>query len=225
MLLLMLRNMMWTAWWPYSTMLLALDKAAQQRDSAPPPRPAPPPVKHGQVHQERGMANDAFLKPESPEPLRDLMKMSIEQAKRAFEIFAATSEKTWKQLENSSPPARAGLFSLNAKIAEIIRTNTEASFALAMKLAEAKDVQQAMALQGEHMKKQLEGFAQQLEEMRDLAARIIQQASPAAPADVGAERSTTVAQNNLRSGPGGSAGYASYAPSSSVTPGGSGRRY
>lgn len=26
------------------------------------------------------MANDAFMKPELPEPLRDLMKMSIEQA-------------------------------------------------------------------------------------------------------------------------------------------------
>jgi hypothetical protein len=34
------------------------------------------------------------MKPEIPESLRDLMKMSIEQAERAFDTFAATSEKT-----------------------------------------------------------------------------------------------------------------------------------
>ncbi len=31
------------------------------------------------------MANHAFMKAEIPEPLRELMKMSIEQAKRAYE--------------------------------------------------------------------------------------------------------------------------------------------
>jgi hypothetical protein len=54
------------------------------------------------------MANDAFMKPEIPESLRDLMKTSIEQAKRAFDTFAATSEKTgsrWKQHRNRHAPA------------------------------------------------------------------------------------------------------------------------
>ena len=71
------------------------------------------------------MASDAF-KPEIPEPLRELMKMSIEQAK-AFEAFISTSEKTWKSLENSSPAGRASLYALNAKIAEITRRNAEAN--------------------------------------------------------------------------------------------------
>lgn len=146
MLLLLLRNTMWAAWWPYSTMLLALDKAAQQRER--------------------------------------------------------------------------GLLALNAKIAEIIRVHAEASFALAMQLAEAKDAQQAMALQGEHMQKQMESFARQLEEMRDLAAQIIQEASSAMRTDAGATRSTPAAQDNVRRGAG-----AAYAPSSSATPGQSGRNY
>ena len=67
------------------------------------------------------MASDAFMKPEIPEPLRELMKMSIEQARRAFETFVSTSEKTWKSLENSSQSGRASLYALNAKIAEITR--------------------------------------------------------------------------------------------------------
>ena len=38
------------------------------------------------------MANDAFTKPEVPDAFRDLMKISIEQTKRAFETFASTSD-------------------------------------------------------------------------------------------------------------------------------------
>ena len=34
MVLLLLRNMMWAAWWPYATMLLALEKAAQRQERA-----------------------------------------------------------------------------------------------------------------------------------------------------------------------------------------------
>ena len=125
------------------------------------------------------MANDAFMKPELPEPLRDLMKMSIEQARRAFETFAASSEKAWKSFETSSQSARASLQQLNAKIAEITRANAEANFNLAIKLAECKDVAQAMELQSQHVRNQMDKFVHQLEEMRDLTTKIIQDATPA----------------------------------------------
>jgi len=184
MLLLLFRNMLWAAWWPYSTMLLALDKAAQQNTGAANPSPKTPPPATNQAQdrrQERPMANDAFLKPEIPQPLRDLTKMSIEQARRAFYIFAAMSEETWKLMEIKSPMGRAGLFALNAKIAEIMRAPADANFALAVKLVESKDLQQAMELQSRHVKTQMETFAAQLEEMRDLIAKSVQEANPAEP--------------------------------------------
>jgi hypothetical protein len=215
MLLLLLRNMLWAAWWPYSTMLLAMEKAAQQSARAANPSPgAPPAQSQAQARrQESPTANNAFTTPEISQPVCDLMKLSIEQARRAFEAFAAISEKTWKSLENSSPLGRAGLFALNVKIAEIMRLNAEANFALAVKLAEAKDVQQAIALQSQHVKQQMETFAQQLEEMRDLAAQIVQEANSAARGPS--------ASSHGRNSP----GYASYAPSSSVTPGEGGKSY
>jgi hypothetical protein len=88
-----------------------------------------------------------------------------------------------------------------------------------MKLAEAKDVGQAMELQGQHVKKQMETFVHQLEEMRDLAAQTIQEASAATPADVSSARSAPSGSSNARSGAGCGGGYSSYAPSSSFTPG------
>lgn len=166
------------------------------------------------------MASDAF-KPEIPEPLRELMKMSIEQAKRAFEAFISTSEKTWKSLENSSPAGRASLCALNAKIAEITRRNAEANFALAMKLAESKDVHQAMELQSRHVREQMETFVRQLEEMRDLTAQIIQEANPTRT-----EVSSTKPSSGARPSSGLSAvGSSPYAPSSSYPPGETGRTY
>ncbi|HLC08739.1 MAG TPA: phasin family protein [Methyloceanibacter sp.] len=124
------------------------------------------------------MGDDPFMKPEVPEAIRDLMKMSIEQAQRAFETFAAASEKTWKSLETSSQSARAGIKSLNEKIGDITRSNAEANFALALKLAESKDIAQAMELQSEHARKQMEAFGRQLEEIRDLATQVIQDSTP-----------------------------------------------
>jgi phasin len=117
---------------------------------------------------------DTFMTPEVISSVRDLMKMSIEQAKQAFETFAATSEKTWKSLETTSEKAGSGIRSLNEKMAQITRSNAEANFAIALKLAESKDLSEAMQLQADHARKQMETFATQLEEIRDLAAKIIE---------------------------------------------------
>jgi phasin len=117
---------------------------------------------------------DTFMTPEVMSSVRDLMKMSIEQAKQAFETFAATSEKTWKSLETTSEKAGSGIRSLNEKMAQITRSNAEANFAIALKLAESKDLSEAMQLQADHARKQMETFAAQLEEIRDLAAKIIE---------------------------------------------------
>jgi phasin len=225
MLLLLFKNFLWAAWWPYCTMLLAMEKAAQQAGQSsmrPPSAPraaAPSPQNRGPVgQQESVMASDAF-NPEIPEPLRELMKLSIDQAKRAFEAFITTSEKAWKALENSSPAGRAGLYALNIKIAEITRRNAEANFALAMKLAECKDVHQAMEMQNRHVREQMETFVHQLEEMRDLTAQIIQDANPARTEMSSAKPSSTTRPglSTVSSSP--------YAPSSSYPPGETGRTY
>jgi hypothetical protein len=84
-------------------------------------------------------------------------------------------------LENSSPSGRASLYALNAKIAEITRRNAEANFALTMKLAETKDVNQAMELQSRRVCEQMETFVHQLEEMRDLRRRSSRRRTRRAP--------------------------------------------
>jgi hypothetical protein len=223
MLLLLFKSFWWAAWWPYYTMLLALEKSMANQPARPKPHPADAP-RHtgGSVRDgEQSMAADALMKTEVPPALRELMKMSIEQAKRAFETFVATSEKSWKSLESGSQSGYASLYALNAKIAEITRANAEANFALAMRLAEAKDVTQVIELHNDHITTQTETFVRQLEEMRDLATQVIQEANPGW-IDAGV-RSTRSSHLRSASSGAGSGHSPSYAPSSSFTPGKTGR--
>jgi phasin len=170
----------WAAYWPLSVWLLTLEKAAKQYGEASRSSTEPRAAKERAAGQEeRSMASDAFIKPEIPDSVRELVKASIEQARRAFDTFAESSEKVWKSFEDTSASARASLQSLNAKIAEITRANAEANFALAAKLAESRDINQAMELQSKHAQAQMEAFARQLEEIRDLATQLIQDAKSA----------------------------------------------
>jgi hypothetical protein len=221
------KNFMWAAWWPYYTALLTLEKVAAQQAAANRPKspPEPPPIVRGATRHEpsresRMSADDALMKAEIPPALRELMKLSIEQARRGFETFVSTSEKAWKSIESGSPAGRAGLFALNAKIVEIARLNAEANFALAAKLTESRDLAQAIELQNPHVKQQMESFVRQLEEMRDLAAQMIQDAGQATRNDADTARSA-----GLRPASGGGFSSSSYAPSSSFTPGETGRTY
>jgi phasin len=182
MLLLLLKGYWWAAWWPYSTWLLAVDNAICRMNQGC-EQPQHQRSEEGQASiRESSTPNDAFVNPEIPESMRDLMKISIEQAKRAFDTFASTSEKTWKSIQNRSQSTRVGLTALNAKIVEITRNDAEANFVLALKLTETKDFNQAIDLQTKHARNQMETFVHQLEELRDLAAQIIQESSATAAA-------------------------------------------
>jgi hypothetical protein len=108
---------------------------------------------------------------EFPGVLRDLFKLSLEQAQRVFETFITTSEGTWRGIRAGSQTG-AGMGALMDKVAEITRANAEASFSFALKLAESEETNQAMKVCEEYARKQMEAFARQFEEMRDLTSQI-----------------------------------------------------
>ena len=152
------------------------------------------------------------MKAEIPPALRELMKLSIEQAKRGCRDLRHDQREGLEVARRRLAGRPRQTVALNAKIAEITRMNAEANFAFAMRLAELRDVTQALEMQNEHVKKQMETFVRQLEEMRDLTAAIVQDANPARDVSKpGAARSA--------------GSSSSYAPSSSFTPGETGRTY
>ena len=63
MLLLLFKNAMWAAWWPYYTMLLAMEKAATQaaadRSKSPPQAPQAEPSRRPGPHPNRSQSHKA----------------------------------------------------------------------------------------------------------------------------------------------------------------------
>lgn len=110
---------------------------------------------------------------EMPEPMRQVMKSSIEQARKAFETFIASSQQAMANIDTSSSPASQSMKMLNQKIAEFTKQNAEANFDLAMKLADAKEMKDVVELQNQHVRQQMDTFAQQLEELRRLTTEVV----------------------------------------------------
>jgi phasin len=114
---------------------------------------------------------------EMPESVRNIMKASIDQARKAFDSFIAASQKTMSGLEGSSSTTTEGLKQLNDKIAEFTRVNAEANFRFAMKLADAKHFSEVLEMQNSHARELMDTFSKQLEELRELTTTVVKQSA------------------------------------------------
>jgi hypothetical protein len=122
---------------------------------------------------------------EMPEPMRNIMKASIDQAHKAFEAFIATSQQAMSSFEaHSGNPAMDSLKQFNDKIAEFSRKNADANFVFAMKLADAKQVTDVVDMQNEFVRQLMDSYAKQLEELRALTTRIVQDSAKAASSNM-----------------------------------------
>lgn len=112
---------------------------------------------------------------ELPEPMRNILKASIDQARKAFESFISTSQQA---LSNFEPPAKTPamdtLKHFNEKIAEFTRKNADANFQFAMRLADARQVSEVIDMQNNYVRGLMDTYAKQLEELRSLSAKIVE---------------------------------------------------
>ena len=117
---------------------------------------------------------------ELPESLRTIVKSSIEQTRKAFDTFVASSEKVLHGIDTSSNPVADNLKQLNEKITSFTRQNAEANFNLALRLADARQLSEIVELQNAHVREQMESFSRQLEELRELTVKTVKDGSKAA---------------------------------------------
>ena len=125
---------------------------------------------------------------EMPESVRSIMKASIDQARKAFETFISASQQVMSNFEGPPNPATDGMKQLNEKIAEFTRMNADANFRFAMKLTDAKQLNDVVDIQNHHMRELMESYGKQLEELRSLTTNAAYSASssgrPRRPAEV-----------------------------------------
>jgi len=104
------------------------------------------------------MPNTPF---EIPNELRDFAERSVEQARKAFEGFVSVAQKSVGAAGEAAQTTQTSAKSVGAHILASAEQNVNAAFDLAHKLVQAKDPQEALALQSEYLKTQLNALQAQ----------------------------------------------------------------
>ena len=109
---------------------------------------------------------------EVPQAMRDLAERNIAQMRETYERSKDALEGVVQNWERSFDATHQGAVALNRKIIDIAQRNINSGFDLAKGLAGAKNLAEAMELQADYWRKQLDTLAAQAEEVRTLSAQV-----------------------------------------------------
>jgi len=114
---------------------------------------------------------------EVPQAMRDLAERNIAQMRETYERSKDALEGVVQSWERSFDATNQGAVALNRKIIDIAQRNINSGFDLAKGLAGAKNLAEAMELQADYWRKQLDTLAAQAEEVRTLSAQVASDAT------------------------------------------------
>ena len=109
---------------------------------------------------------------EVPQAMRDLAERNIAQMRETYERSKDALEGVVQSWERSFDATNQGAVALNRKIIDIAQRNINSGFDLAKGLAGAKNLAEAMELQADYWRKQLDTVVAQAEEVRTLSAQV-----------------------------------------------------
>jgi phasin len=120
--------------------------------------------------QGKEMANAVY---EIPDDLRDFARRSVNQARKAFEGLVEVGKKTAATVDPAANEAQAGSKDASSQVLGFAEQNVNAALELALKSAQVKDTQEAIAVESEFVKTQLNALqneTQQLGKLVDTSA-------------------------------------------------------
>ena len=115
---------------------------------------------------------------EIPSTVRDLASKSVDQAREAYNRFLEAARQAHDVVMKSSDVITSGAREINQKAVKYTEANLQANFELAQRLVHAKDIKEALDIQNQFARQQMETFAQQAQELTSLVAQSAQNAAP-----------------------------------------------
>jgi len=112
-----------------------------------------------------------------PEKVRAMVEKAVDQSREVYDRSKDALDASVATLERTFDAAGQGVVAFNRKIIEIAQRNVNSGFDLAKSLAGAKNLAEAMELQGAYWRKQLGALAAQAEEVRALSTKMAAAAS------------------------------------------------
>ena len=115
---------------------------------------------------------------EIPASVREMASKSVDQAKDAYDRFVDAARQAQDMIVRSTEVFAAGTKELQEKALAYAEANTRASFDAASRLVKARDVKEAMDIQTQFARNQMEAYAQQATELSRVLASAAQKAQP-----------------------------------------------
>ena len=115
---------------------------------------------------------------EIPASVRDLASKSVDQAREAYNRFIEAARQAHDVVMKSSDVITSGAREINEKAVKYTEVNLQANFELAQRLVHAKDIKEALDIQNQFARQQMETFAHQAQELTRLVAQSAQKAAP-----------------------------------------------
>jgi phasin len=109
---------------------------------------------------------------EIPAEMRAIAEKSVEQARQAFDTFVSAAQQAVTSADKQVAGARDGAKEVGALAMRLAERNIAASFEFAERLIRAKDVQEAMELHADYVKRQIASFSEQAKELSKEAAKL-----------------------------------------------------
>jgi hypothetical protein len=117
---------------------------------------------------------------EIPQQLRELAERNVEQARAAYGQFMdvmAQATDIWMAAMPASEMT-SGWKVVQERAIRFAKQNADACFALASELANAKDIQDALAIQARYAQTQMQSYALQAQELGRLMGEVSQNMQP-----------------------------------------------
>ena len=145
-------------------------------------------AKSGSFIEAAGIANDIVREDimpqnqpfEFPQQLRELAERNVEQARTAYgQLMDAMAQATgmWMSARPSNEMT-SGFKVVRERAIQFAKQNAEACFAAASELANAKDIQDLLAIQSRSAQTQMQAYALQAQELGRLMVEAAQSVQP-----------------------------------------------
>jgi phasin len=117
---------------------------------------------------------------EIPQQLRELAERNIEQARTAYGQFMDAMTQAMGLWSTALPSneVTSGFKAVQDRAVRFAKQNAEACFAMASELANAKDVQDVLAIQSRYAQTQMQTYSIQAQELARLMAEAAQTMQP-----------------------------------------------
>lgn len=110
------------------------------------------------------MAKSPMESFEIPQELRNIAETNVEQARKSFEKFIETAQKTAAGVEGQAEAARENVKTMTEKAMKIAEDNVTASLDYAQRVVRAQDVGEMMRIHAEYVQSQMRALAEQAQE-------------------------------------------------------------